>query len=208
MIFSFTPTMLYERALTDQSGDKPVLNRIPLANQQGIHESMDVGFMDAGTGKIYPETKFDFVIRRDRGFEAGEYTLVIKTSDGVTMGQPQRLRLQGDNPIVDRRAIVFSGEKKKTEKKEESGDAKEEGEGEEKEEAKSEEPELEKVGDPSGESSETPTEAPPEVAPKQGGCGCRLAGSDSEQGTLGAIGTAGLWIAPFALALLRRRRRA
>lgn len=210
MIFSFTPTVLYERALTDQTGDKPVLNRIPLANQQGIHESMDVGFMDAGTGKVYSTTKFDFVIRRDRGFEAGEYTLVIKTSDGVTMGQPQRLKLLGDNPVVDRRAIVFSGEKKKVKKEEtkEGGEDAKEGE-EKKEEAKSEEPAepaMEKVGESSAEG--TPTEAPPEVAPKQGGCGCRLVGA-AEDGSVGSTGMSGLaWIAPFALALARRRRTA
>jgi hypothetical protein len=47
MIFSFTQTVLYERSLTDQSGEKPVLTRKPLQGQQAINESMDVGFSDA-----------------------------------------------------------------------------------------------------------------------------------------------------------------
>ncbi|MEZ4257402.1 MAG: hypothetical protein R3A78_17085, partial [Polyangiales bacterium] len=47
MVFSFTPTMLYERSLTDESGDKPVIIRKPLKNQQSIDESMDVGFSSA-----------------------------------------------------------------------------------------------------------------------------------------------------------------
>src|SRR5262245_61212802 len=38
MIFSFTPTVLYERSLTDQSPEKPVLTRIPLQNQIAINE--------------------------------------------------------------------------------------------------------------------------------------------------------------------------
>ena len=77
---------------------------------------MDVGFSDA-TGKIFKVTKFDFVIRRDHGFEAGEYDLKIKREDdGVQMGQTIRLVLKGDNPIVDRRAIVFAGDKPKSKK--------------------------------------------------------------------------------------------
>src|SRR5215468_9126262 len=116
MIFGFTPTVLYERALTDKSPEKPVLNRMPLSNQQTINESMDVGFSD-GTGKIFKITKFDFIIRRDHGFEAGEYDLKIKREDdGVQMGQVIHLVLKGDNPVVDRRAIIFAGDKPKKKK--------------------------------------------------------------------------------------------
>src|SRR5262245_22962168 len=106
MLFSFTPTVLYERTLTDKSPTTPVINKIPLSNQQPINQSMDVGFSDFATGQVFTVTKFDFLIRRDHGFEAGEYTLVIKrTSDGAQMGSQLRVVLQGDNPIVDRRAI-------------------------------------------------------------------------------------------------------
>ncbi|WP_437826798.1 MYXO-CTERM sorting domain-containing protein [Sorangium sp. So ce1153] len=198
MLFAFTPTVHYERALTDQSPEKPILNKIPLQNQQGINESMDVGFSD-GSGKIFAVTKFDFILRRDRGFEAGEYDLVIKrASDGVQMGQKQKITLQGDNEIIDRRAIVFSGEKKKKDDKADKADAE-----------KSDEPAKEEEGEPASDAADAepssaelpPDEAPPPVEPKQGGCGCRLAPDEAA--------------APFALplvalgaavALARRRR--
>ena len=192
MIFSFTPTVLYERALTDKSPEKPVINRMPLSNQQGIHESMDVGFSD-GTGKIFKVTKFDFVIRRDHGFEAGEYDLKIKREDdGVQMGQTIRLVLKGDNPVVDRRAIVFAGDKPKKKKGE---DAKPE---EKKDEEKKEPAAEEKKAD---EGEEKKGEDVPKVPPKQGGCGCEVAGDAGPRG--GAL--AGLGIA-LVLAARRRRR--
>ena len=200
MIYSFTQTVHYERALTDQSPEKPILNRIPMKGQQSINESMDVGFSD-GSGKIFTITKFDFVIRRDRGFEAGEYDLKItRAADGVQMGQTQKITLQGDNPVVDRRALVFSGEKKKKD------EAK-------KDEAKKDEPAAEKASEeksePAAEAAETPpeaapAEAPPPVAPKQGGCGCRVAGEGGAAGGAAALAAAGLG----ALAARRRRRAA
>lgn len=177
MIFSFTPTMIYERSLTDQSPEKPVITRLPLQNQVSMNESMDVGFSNA-EGKVFTTTKFDFVIKRAKGFEAGEYDLKItRAEDGAQMGQTIKLKLKGDNPIVDRRAMVFSGEKKKKpeEKKDEKADEKKEGEGEG----------SSASNDSSSASSETPTEAPPAVEPKQGGCGCRVA--DESAGSTSAF---------------------
>ena len=205
MIFSFEHTMQYERALTDQSGEKPVLVKRALSNQTPVNESMDVGFSD-GTGKVFNITKFDFVIRRDRGFEAGEYTLKIKREgDGVAVGTPQKLVLKGDNPIVDRRAIVFSGEKKKD--KAQEGDKASSGGGDDKKdpaekkdasEASADTSPAEK--DPSPE-TETPP-GPPSEPPKQGGCGCRLADANTPS-PLGALALAGL----AALVCRRRQRR-
>lgn len=182
MIFSFTPTALYERSLVDASGDKPVLTRMPLSNQQGIHESMDVGFTD-GSGKVFTTTKFDFVVRRDRGFEAGEYTLKIKRAgDGVQVGQAQNLKLKGDNPIVDRRAIVFAGEKSKKskaepgDKSEASGD-KDKADDKDKKDEPAPPPEQADDRNPAEPNDSAPeSEPPPPVEPKQGGCGCRVAG--------------------------------
>jgi len=204
MLFSFTPVSLYERSLTDQSPEKPVLNKIPLKGQQSINEDMDVGFSD-GSGKIFNITKFDFVLRRDRGFEAGEYELKItRKTDGAQMGSTQKITLQGDNPIVDRRAIVFAGDKKKDKKKEE-------------EKKKAEEPAAAESGSADeaagagaeeaapADTGEAPVETPPEVEPKQGGCGCRVAGEESPAAPGLALG-AGLALAVVTLARRRRSR--
>lgn len=202
MIFAFTPVVLYERALTDQSPEKPVLNKIPLRGQQSINESMDVGFADA-SGKVFKVTKFDFVLRRDRDFEAGEYELKItRVSDGVQMGQTQKITLQGENPVVDRRAIVFTGEKKKDKKEEKKA----EGEGEKAAGEPAEEPAADEPAP--GEGSEAPVEAPPTVEPKQGGCGCRVAGGDAGSRTMSGSALAALALAAAASLRLRRRRTA
>jgi MYXO-CTERM domain-containing protein len=201
MLFIFTPTVLYERTLTDQSPERPIINKIPLQNQQAINESMDVGFADA-SGKTFAITKFDFVVRRDRGFEAGEYKLEIKrASDMARVGNVMTLKLLGDNPVVDRRAIVFAGDKKKEKKAESTDAAKTSGDQAEK-----------KEGEPAEAAGETPAEdpaastegsdpgaEPPPVPPKQGGCGCRV----------GAEGTSPLGLLALALgaALLAIRLR-
>ncbi|UQA59479.1 MYXO-CTERM sorting domain-containing protein [Polyangium aurulentum] len=193
MVFSFTPTMLYERTLTDQSPEKPVIVRKPLQGQVPINLSMDVGFSDA-TGKKFSTTKFDFPIRRDKGFEAGEYDLKItRAEDGAQVGQTMKIKLKGDNPIVDRRAMVFSGEKKKTDEEKKEGDGAAASE-EKKDEG------AEAAGDANASGSETPTEAPPAEPPKQGGCGCRVAGEPSAPG---AAALASLLFG--ALVTLRRR---
>jgi MYXO-CTERM domain-containing protein len=193
MIFTFQPVVLYERALTDKSPEKPVINRMPLSNQPAINESVDVGFSDA-TGKIFKITKFDVVIRRDHGFEAGEYDLKIKREDdGVQMGQTIHLSLKGDNPVVDRRAMVFSGDKPKSKKV----DA-------DKPDDKKDEPAAagdEKKPD-DGEEKKPDDGAPPPVPPKQGGCGCRVAGE--EQAPAGAV----LAALGAVVAIGARRRRA
>ncbi len=192
MIFSFTPMVLYERALTDKSPEKPVLIKMPLSNQTTNNESMDVGFSD-GSGKIFKITKFDFVIRRDHGFEAGEYDLKIKREDdGVQMGQVIHLSLKGDNPVVDRRAMVFAGDKPR--KKVDPDKA------EEKTEEKKDEPAAEEKKSEDGEEKKTGEDVP-KVPPKQGGCGCKVAGDEGPNG--GAIAALGM----AAALVLRRRRR-
>jgi hypothetical protein len=177
MIFTFTPTVLYERALTDQSGDRPILNRIPLQNQQTINESMDVAFSNA-EGKIFATTKFDFSLSRDRGFEAGEYKLEIKREDdGARMGNVMTIKLIGDNPIVDRRAITFAGEKKKEKKADDAAKT----DGEKKADAPAE-PAAEPAAEPGAATDAEGASAPPPVPPKQGGCGCRVIASSSDDG--------------------------
>lgn len=203
VIFEFTPVVLYERALEDKTGDKPQLIKKPLQNQQPIDESMDIGFSD-GSGKVFATTKFDFALRRDRGYEAGEYDLVIKReSDGVQIGPKQHITLNGDNPIVDRRAIVFAGDKKKDKKKDDAAADKPAGDGDAKSDAAggdSAAPEA--ASEPAGDApAEAP--APPPVPPKQGGCGCHLAGDDVP----GAPAALALAVLGAAVALRRRSRR-
>lgn len=106
MKFNFTKTIAYERALIDGHSE-PVLNRQPLQNQSPSIESLDVDFADP-SGKIFKGTRFDFGLTRTRGYEAGEYKVEVKTSDGASVGNSATLILKGDNPVVDRRAIAFN----------------------------------------------------------------------------------------------------
>lgn len=193
MLFSFTQTVLYERTLTDKSPNTPVLTKLPMQNQQAINESMDVGFSDA-SGKLFNITKFDFVIRRDHGFEAGEYSLKItRTSDGAQMGQTLKLVLQGDNVVVDRRAMVFSGEKKKEKKPDAAANPDEKKDDPAAAGTPAENP------DPSAQ-SDTPVETPPATPPKSG-CGCRVAGTEGS-GAMSLVALLGL----AALSYRRKRR--
>jgi MYXO-CTERM domain-containing protein len=198
-LFSFQMQTLYERSLTDEGGDKPVITKKSLQNQQPIIESMDIGFSD-GTGKTFKITKFNFVIRRDRGFEAGEYTLQLKrTDDGANIGQKIRVILEGDNPIVDRRSISFVGgkEPKKEEKKEAPKEASPSGEGDA--------PAGNDTPSDLPPSDAAPVDAPPPVEPKQGGCGCRVAGEPSDRTHTSGLGVA-LGLGLVGAVGLRRRR--
>ncbi len=104
--FVFTKTMAYERSLVDGKSE-PVVNRTALTGQNPMVESLDVDFADA-SGKIYKGTNFDFGLKRDRGFEAGEYKMQLRTPDGTDIGGSATLILKGDNPVVDRRSIAFN----------------------------------------------------------------------------------------------------
>ena len=194
MNFEFTQTVLYERSLTDQSPKTPVLTKKPLQNQQPSNESMDVDFSNS-SGKLFPTTKFDFALKRSNGYEAGEYTLVItRANDGTKMGQPIRIVLQGDNEVVDRRAMVFSGEKKEPKKADASAEKKDEP-------AKPEDAAPESDPAAAGDTGSAPVESPPPVEKKQGGCGCRVA--EPTSGTEAGI----VLVAGLALLAHRRRRR-
>ncbi len=114
MKFMFTELTQYERALTDNSKD-PVLNRSPIQNAMPKTESLDVDFAD-GTGKIFKSTRYDFSLTRARGYEAGEYSFKLRTSDGTDVGGTTTVILKGDNPVVDRRSITFSTKTKDKDK--------------------------------------------------------------------------------------------
>lgn len=205
MRFLFTKTVVYERSLVD-GRDEPVLNRQVLENQTPSVESLDVNFADI-SGKIHKATRFDFGLTRTRGYEAGEYKVEVRTSDGVTIGQPARLILKGDNPVVDRRSIAFSAKEK--------GMTKVAGYDAGANQAKNEEPvapvdngpaEVTPMGTATGfvppEGLEETEEEKIKVRPK--GCGCEVPGGAGP-------GTAFLFLLPIlgigAVAIRRRASR-
>jgi len=114
MKFVFTKKAVYERSLVDGRND-PVNNRMPVNDPTPAVESLDVDFADP-SGKIFKGTRFDFGLTRTRGFEAGEYDVELRTSDGVTIGNKTNLVLKGDNPVVDRRSIAFNPKDKSIKK--------------------------------------------------------------------------------------------
>jgi MYXO-CTERM domain-containing protein len=223
--FEFEPTAYYERALVD--GNKIIEHRVPLQSQQSIIADEDIGFLDPGSGKIQRRTRFSFKITRDHGFEAGEYEVKIRDGrSGRLIGSPVKLTLEGKNPVVDRRTMVFSGNIAKKPKPAAGG---------------GEMQHVDKNGDVSSDtgsgaggqgnagpasSGQSAAGAPgaassdnsangegaagagngagaEQVKKKPGGCGCRLADTRSTD--------PGLLFAPLGLALalaLRRRRRA
>jgi MYXO-CTERM domain-containing protein len=201
MKFNFTKTMAYERALID-GHNEPVLNRQALQNQTPSIESLDVDFADP-SGKIFKGTRFDFGLTRNRGYEAGEYKVEVKTTDGTTVGSTATLILKGDNPVVDRRAIAFNA-KESGVKKVDGVDAG----------AKVAQNDDAPASNTMGEVTPTGTAQPfiakeglekspeEEIKTRPKGCGCSLPGGVDPGGLL--------WLAPLAGlgALVRRRRTA
>lgn len=206
MKFMFTKTMAYERALVDGHAE-PVVNRQALDNQSPSIESLDVDFADP-SGKIFKGTRFDFGLTRARGYEAGEYKVEVKTSDGAKVGTPHKLILKGDNPVVDRRAIAFSAKEKGVKKVEGYDGGAKPGATEDNTPAASNNMgEVTPTGTAEGFVPKEGLEKTPEeeIKTRPAGCGCSTPGSS----TTGAL----LWLAPLALAAvfsrrLRRRTRA
>jgi len=200
--FEFSPTAYYERAMMD--GDKLVERTVPLVGRQDIIEGVDIGFMDPGSGKIEKGTQFSFKITRAHGVEAGEYRVTVRDArNGQVIGTPTTLKFEGENEIIDRRAMVFADPKDKKKKKEEGGEKA----GGDKEEKKDDAAGEEKKDEPSpDEKSEGPAEGPTvekpgEVKEKPGGCGCRVADTRGSSPAALALGLLGLGL------LAARRRR-
>jgi hypothetical protein len=202
MKFLFTKTMVYERSLIDGHAE-PVINRQALQNQTPSVESLDVDFADP-SGKIFKGTRFDFGLTRTRGYEAGEYKVELRTSDGITVGGSANLILKGDNPPVDRRAMAFNAKEKSIKKVEGyDGGANQ---------AKNDEP---AAANPNGPTEVTPMGTATGFVPKEGmqeteeekiktrpkGCGCEVPGR-------GGPGTALFFLLPvlgIGIVALRRR---
>jgi hypothetical protein len=193
--FSFQPKVIYETFLDDSSPNEK--NR-DIKQEKDVApkvESMEVGFGDTGTGKIYNVTKFDFNIRRDHDFMAGEYEVKVIDSNDRVIGSPFRLTLKGKNDVIDRRTIKMVENDRKKAKK--TDDAKKD-DGEKKEGDAP--PPTDTPSDPT-----IPDEKPAgtQVKPKQGGCGCYLPANTSHQPT--AVLVLGLGAA--AVAVRRRSRK-
>jgi hypothetical protein len=204
MKFLFTKTMVYERALVDNS-PQPVLNRTALVGQTPSVESLDVDFSDP-SGKIYNRTRFDFSLTRTRGYEAGEYKVQVRTADGVDIGGASTIILKGDNPVVDRRAMTFSAKESGIKKVDNGVDGGAKGPAN----ASSDES---NAAVPNNGAVVASGEAAPFISPEAfqktpeeeakehpAGCGCTVPGFDG-------TGTALLGGIPLALAALAARRK-
>lgn len=174
MKFEFTQTAEYERSLVD-GHEGPQTRTVPLTNQQSIIESQTVGFMDPGSGQTQSRTRFSFKVTRAHGYKAGTWKVKIKDEEtGQQIGTETTLKLEGENPVVDRRSIVFQGnDKKKDQKKDESADTGSD-------EAASEEAASDPADLPPSDSApEDEGQVPPSIEEKPGG-GCHYAPSPTE----------------------------
>jgi MYXO-CTERM domain-containing protein len=208
MRFEFQPIAYYERSMVD--GDKLIERTVPLEHRQSLIESVDVGFLDSGSGKIEKRTRFTFKVTRAHGYEAGEYKVTIKDSrNGSTIGTPTTLKFNGQNEVIDRRAMVFTGEKKKKkpeEAKPAEGASSEESAASTEGSTASDSAESSEGGASEQESADDPSNAneePPSIEEKPGGCGCRVGTSTPGGAPLfGAVALA------LAFGLRRRFQRA
>ena len=205
MKFEFQPEVYYERDMMD--GDKLVERKVPLDNRQALIESADVEFLDSGTGKIEPRTRFTFKLTRAHGYEAGEYKVSIHDGrNDQSIGAPVTLIFDGENEVIDRRAMVFTGNDKKkkadadAKKADADKDDAKKSAGDDKDDAKAKDSESAPPASDAAKPEEKPSDEPGTIKEKPGGCGCRLA--DTSQS-----GGAGLAFAALALSAVVLRRR-
>lgn len=193
MKFEFTQIVEFERSLED-GREEPVLREIPLTNQQSLIESQLVGFMDPGTGQIQARTRFSFKVTRAHGYRAGKWKVKIKDGDtGSQIGTVSTLVFQGENPVVDRRSMVFQANDGKK-KKEKAPEASEDQDTEESTQS------ADAATDESTESAPEPSDegqVPPSIEEKPGGgCHHSSSGHPADWAWLGfALGAMGLFVA-------------
>jgi MYXO-CTERM domain-containing protein len=190
--FSFTPITYFERSLVD-GRKEPLTRQVPLSNQQPIVESVDIGFLDPGTGKSAKRTRFSFHVTRDRGFEAGSYEVVVTDArSDREFGGKATLTLDGENDVIDRRSMVFD-DKPKAKK---DGAPKAE---ESKERELTPDDAAYWAGGPREPEEKTAPLPPPAHMQERPGCGCRIQGPAQSAPAWG--------FAALALGLLARRSR-
>jgi MYXO-CTERM domain-containing protein len=206
MKFEFQPEVYYERDMVD--GDKLVEHKVPLDNRQALIESVDVGFLDSGSGKIESRTRFTFKLTRAHGYEAGEYKVSIHDGrNDQPVGAPVTLIFEGENEVIDRRAMVFSGGDKKKKVDADKPDAAKPADADADKKADTDKPASDSAtpateADAPKADDKPPADEPGTIKEKPGGCGCRLADTGHDSG-------AGLAFAALALSgvVLRRRKR-
>jgi len=174
MKFEFEPTVYYERSLVDGK-EGPQDRNVPLTDRQPLIETVDVGFMDSATTKIEARTRMSFKIKRDLGYEAGEYSVKVRdTRNGQVIGSATTIIFEGENEIIDRRAMVFSGEKKKKPEKKADEEKKSDDSGDKAKSSDEGGGDKAKSDDEGGDNSGDDKPAPVEKKSSGGGCGCRL----------------------------------
>jgi MYXO-CTERM domain-containing protein len=206
MKFEFQPEVYYERDMMD--GDKLVERKVPLDNRQALIESVDVEFLDSGTGKIEPRTRFTFKLTRAHGYEAGEYKVTIHDGrNDQAVGAPVTLIFEGENEVIDRRAMVFSGNDKKkkpdADTKKADDDKAAASDDKKTDDAKpASDSDAPAPAADAPKADDKPSDEPGTIKEKPGGCGCRLADTSQSSG-------AGLGFAALALSsvVLRRRKK-
>jgi MYXO-CTERM domain-containing protein len=122
----------------------------------------------------------------------------VRTTDGINIGTPQRLTLNGDNPVVDRRSMVFNAKEPAPKKVADSTTGAPQTEG-----SYAQSAEVAPSGSaapfiPQDAYQKTPEE---EVKTRPAGCGCVTAGAK----TGGGLG--GVAFGLTVVAARRRRRR-
>lgn len=193
--FIFTPLAIFETFMDDTKPGEQTRSIPQGKDVAPLVETIDVSFGDV-QGNLWDTTKFDFVIKRARGFEAGEYQVELRDDEDKVLGRSFKIKLGGKNQLIDRRAMVFAG----GEKKKKDAPAEKKDEPAEKKDAPADTP---KDADaPKDEKKDTGAQPPPEVKPKAGGCGCQVPGTSSDPGSLAAVS-----LAVVALGGLGRRRR-
>jgi len=204
MRFIITKVAVYERVLLDGQS-APVLNRVALKNQPPAIETFDVSFADSSRS-IWKSTEFAFALARSRGYEAGEYRLEVRTSEGVPIGSAAALVLRGDNPVVDRRAMTFGGNSPAP--KSDAGASHTSPSNTQSWDANRD---VAPIGQ--GEGFVPPQgfekTAEEEIKVRRGGCGCTtVASSTSSTGALGAAAAISMTLFSIRLHQSRRRRAA
>ncbi len=194
MVFSFKQTAIYERYIDDNTGKTPATRTVPVPNAEPNNLPVDVGFSNA-KGEMFRVTKFAIKLSRANDFEAGEYELTVKESQsGRKIGGKIRIRLQGNNKVINRGSLDFGSGAPKPKPKADADAPKPDDAGDDNGPTAAEDmgPDLSDI--PDVEDDDEPVEKPDAVEPKQGGCGCEVAGAPptSEAGALLLLLGAGL----------------